>query len=302
MKLAVRGVPTSPMFDPSGAVAYSLIAAGFAVSLIVVAIFDFRLSYLAIAGLWSWPFIAFAGMLARRIGLNRVALLLEGVALLYGQGICLLLVLYGMAAISGPYVDGTLAAWDAALGFHWPTYAEATAPFAKPLTVAYRSFGWQPFLIVIALVWSGQPRRMWTLIVASILASVLTTIAFPFFPAEGVYNHFGYTPPGFDVRQTYQFTSSLDYFRGGGRLIEPSNMTGLVSFPSYHTAEAILFAWAGWTVRWLRWPMIALNAVVLASVPVIGAHYFIDVVAGAAVAGVAVVLAGWLDRRFTRPA
>ena len=70
-------------------------------------------------------------------------------------------------------------------------------------------------------------------------------------------------------------------------------MTGLVSFPSYHMTEVVLFTWAGWSVKWLRWPLLALNLVVVVSIPVIGAHYFIDVLGGAVVAIVAIASASY---------
>ena len=143
---------------------------------------------------------------------------------------------------------------------------------------------------------------MWTLIVAAIFASILTSIIFALFPARGVYLHYGVSLDGVVKIGTFNFHHGLDYLRGGGRQISRSLMTGLVSFPSYHMAEVVLFTWAGWSVKWLRWPLLALNLVVVVSIPIIGAHYFIDVVGGAIVATVAIAGASyWIQLNSEEP-
>lgn len=93
---------TYSMIDPDSRPAYTLIASAFAVSIVTVGALGFSLSNEALAIFWTWPFVAVGGLLARRIGRPRLALVMEGGALLYGQGLCLLLFLYGMAAIGGP--------------------------------------------------------------------------------------------------------------------------------------------------------------------------------------------------------
>ena len=287
-----------PMIDPDSHPAYILVFSGFVVSFATVIALGFTLTTEMLLLFSTWPFLAFAAVLARRIGQLRLATGMEGVALLYGQGFCLMLFIYGMAAVGGPYADRLLASWDEALGFHWPAYVVATLPFEEPLAIAYKSFAWQPLVIVVALVWSDQSRRLWTLITAAILASAATALVFPFFPAWGVYNHYGFAAGGVNKTGAYTFHHALEYLRGGGRHISPRIMTGVVSFPSYHTAEAILFMWAGWTVKWLRWPIIALNLVVLASVPVIGAHYLSDMIGGVVLGSAAIVAAGaWMSRK-----
>jgi membrane-associated phospholipid phosphatase len=292
-----------PMTDAISRSVYLLLLLCFLVSVATVYSLGFKIPLALLSLFWTWPFLAVAGMLAQRIGKFRLASMMQGCALIYGQGLCLLMILFGMAAISGPYADHMLAAMDESLGFHWPDYVAATLPYRKPLTLAYRSFVWQPLLVVIALVLAGQARRMWTLLSAAIFASILTSIIFALFPARGVYLHYGMSLDRVVKIGTFNFHHGLDYLRGGGREISRSLMTGLVSFPSYHMAEVVLFTWAGWSVKWLRWPLLALNLVVVASIPVIGAHYFIDVLGGAVVAIVAIVGASyWIQLNSERTA
>ena len=74
---------------------------------------------------------------------------------------------------------------------------------------------------------------------------------------------------------------------------------GLVAFPSFHTTAGILFTWALWTSPRLRWPAVMVNGLMLVSVPVIGAHYLIDLIAGVIVAWIGIAGAGRLMKRST---
>ena len=78
---------------------------------------------------------------------------------------------------------------------------------------------------------------------------------------------------------------TLEALRGGTlHAIQLDNLEGLITFPSFHTAAALMFIWALRTVPYVRWPAIVLNVALIAATPIDGAHYFIDLVGGAAVA------------------
>ena len=53
-------------------------------------------------------------------------------------------------------------------------------------------------------------------------------------------------------------------------------------------------------MRWLRWWAVALNALLIASTPIDGAHYAIDLIAGAILAVVAIAAAGAIRRLAVR--
>ncbi|MEI7609953.1 MAG: phosphatase PAP2 family protein, partial [Rhodospirillaceae bacterium] len=55
---------------------------------------------------------------------------------------------------------------------------------------------------------------------------------------------------------------------------------GIVTFPSFHSALAVLLVWAARGLGRMIIPVAALNAVVLAVTPIYGGHYFVDVIAG----------------------
>jgi membrane-associated phospholipid phosphatase len=73
---------------------------------------------------------------------------------------------------------------------------------------------------------------------------------------------------------------------GALHFLRLNDLEGLITFPSFHTTGGLLFAWALLKTPYLRWPALAINGALIASTPVVGAHYFIDLVGGAAVAAI----------------
>ncbi len=74
---------------------------------------------------------------------------------------------------------------------------------------------------------------------------------------------------------------------GTVRTLMAAGADGVITFPSLHTALAVLFAAAFWPVPWLRWIAIVLNSLMMVSIPVEGSHYLVDMLSGGAVAAVA---------------
>ena len=61
-----------------------------------------------------------------------------------------------------------------------------------------------------------------------------------------------------------------------------SGMTGVVSFPSFHTAMALAYCWAFRKTGIISAAITTLNIIMLCAVPFFGGHYLVDMVAGAA--------------------
>ena len=81
------------------------------------------------------------------------------------------------------------------------------------------------------------------------------------------------------------------------------HINGIITFPSFHVAAAVLLGWGFLcTLSVVRWPALALNALMLISTVVIGGHYLIDVYAGLIVAMVAIAATERLARRSHQPA
>ena len=192
---------------------------------------------------------------------------------------------YCAARTALPLQDGIFAAADRALGFDWRAwfgFVAAHPGLRGVLHLAYASVTLQLVVIPAYLALSGQPRRGGEFI-AMLLLSVLPTIAVSaLLPGAGafVYDHVAAHPP---------FVAEFAALRQGEvAVIDLPRMQGVITFPSFHTTLALLF------VRALRGNPVffalgaLLNAVVLLSVPSEGGHYLVDLLAGAAVAGLAI--------------
>ncbi len=159
---------------------------------------------------------------------------------------------------------------------------------------AYSSFYWQFLTVCLLLFASNRTAKGWRFISAWTITLIATALLYPFFTANGPYLHFGIVPGDIpNLGRDFPWTTGpmIEAIRSGHNTDVVGSMSGLVYFPSVHTAGAIMFIWAWWENRWLRWPMVLLNLAMLAATPVIGFHYFTDMVGGAIVALLAILLA-----------
>ena len=93
---------------------------------------------------------------------------------------------------------------------------------------------------------------------------------------------------------------------GSLRHLELFKITGIVSFPSFHAASAVLYIWALSPVRYVGGAAVILNLLMMASTPVISTSCMIDVFGGVALAVIGIWLAKYLPtwcprRRRHRP-
>jgi membrane-associated phospholipid phosphatase len=149
-----------------------------------------------------------------------------------------------------------------------------------------------------------QFRRTEEFTFAFATALIATAVISALVPAIGVYQQIGLDPATLEHLNPRAYLDQLRDFGpvrdGTLRHLDLFGLAGIVTFPSFHATSAVLYAWAFWPVRWMRPIALLANGAMLASTPVDGAHYFIDVVAGIAVAILAVVAARWMSRLLDR--
>jgi membrane-associated phospholipid phosphatase len=275
------------------------------IAVILIIVTGFTVTFSAVLVLATPVYLVIGGLLCRRIGLTRLCCALEGLGLFYSLSLILMFVLFPLTAMSGSYADTTLSSWDHAIGFDWRAYLELCRPFTRPLVLAYNSFAWQPVLVVLALSARYQQTVLRQFLMALFFAAAITALIFPLMPAQAPFEFYNITPavfPELIATGTRDFLPLMDSVRNGARVISPETFTGVVAFPSFHAACALLFAWALWNVPLLRWPVALLNTVMLASTPVIGNHYLVDVFAGLAVGLIAILLARNVITQHENPA
>jgi membrane-associated phospholipid phosphatase len=191
-----------------------------------------------------------------------------------------------------PLADGLLYSWDISLGLGWMPYfhfVRETTILKEILRLAYVSFDAACFLGFLALVAMGRLLRARYFCEVFLITSLVSISVGFLLPAEGsVAYHFGHldSMPGFAELPGLYAIEHFYALRGSAAPeINLLSMPGLVTFPSFHTAGGILLI-AGFFRTRLFWLALPYSAVMIASTPVFGGHYFVDLIAGIALAAV----------------
>jgi hypothetical protein len=206
----------------------------------------------------------------------------------YALGAAALTLSYLAVLTPMPLADPLLARADAALGFDWREWYDVVTDHPwlhAAFDFAYSSMQAQIFLCLLGFPLLGQRRRADEMAWACALSVTPTLALSALLPAESAWAYLGYA--------TNESPSTLLQFlalRGGGmREVAPPDLGGIVTFPSYHAAWAILLPWL-LRGTWLFLPALLLNATMLAASVSEGGHYLVDIIGGVLVAGAAVAI------------
>lgn len=210
---------------------------------------------------------------------------------------------YLLARDGGALWDPTLSAWDSALGLDWLGYVrfvDAHSWLVLPYRLAYASLIPQIVVLILLLGFSGRLDTLRTFILAAILSGTIAIFASPFFPAVGNFAFRELHPGDFaHVWQWSQLADVRDFLAvrsGRMTVLDLRSMQGIIVFPSYHGALAAVSLWAFRKsgLRAFRWVGMLVAATTLAATPVDGGHYFMDLLAGIAIAAASIVAASRL--------
>lgn len=194
---------------------------------------------------------------------------------------------YLTATLAPPLADPALARVEAALGFDWPAWLSVLAAhpdLSHGLALAYHSSGPQVGLVVIALSAVSRISRLWTyarLFSLALLAAVLLSAVWPAVGPYAFYRPQVYPAGHLETVGALWHLDALQALREGTMAtIALSEIRGLVTFPSFHAALAVLTAWALAPVPVIGPLAILLNAAIIVATLGAGGHYLPDVVAG----------------------
>lgn len=188
-------------------------------------------------------------------------------------------------ATNFPLADAAFLRADAALGFDWYSYhawLEHHPAIDVVLHYAYAS----PLVQLLAVFFVHCMRRsddgggdfIWCFMTTLLIVYAVALL----FPALGYPGGIG-----------QEHIDVLVAARHG----TVNAVAGIVTFPSFHAALGVLFVYAMRAVKPMLVISVPLNALLILATPPIGGHYLVDVVAGVAVAGLAIALV----RRFRSP-
>jgi membrane-associated phospholipid phosphatase len=271
-----------------------------------VAVGDFRIywasfadSFLAVvvllAGTWFYANYRFDPRLASALGSTAqiTAFVAVGAPLSYVA-----------ASLALPLQDRVFDSADHALGFDWRellAWMNTHAGLHSVFGLAYSSILPQAVVVVIALAFSGRLIWLRVFTLAFFFAALVTIVIAAFVPAQGVWGYYGLTasdhPQILPVTRELHLAIFHGLRDGTFRQLVADGAQGIITFPSLHAALALILAAGLWPVPVLRWIGVAVNILMLISVPVDGGHYFIDVFAGLVIAAGSLVLAKRLGAR-----
>jgi membrane-associated phospholipid phosphatase len=210
---------------------------------------------------------------------------------------------YVMASAALPFQDSSLVAIDRALGFDWLGIARfvcSAPPLESLLAFAYRSSMAQVGLLLPVLALTGHRRRLSEFMALFALTGFVICILSALVPAQAAFFHFAPSVicPHAALDGTLAYHGDLLALRDGtfGTIIF-AKMTGIVTFPSFHTALAIVVIYAASALRLASLPIILLNILVIASTMPLGGHYLTDVLTGAAIATLSILAVRALNRQ-----
>jgi len=225
--------------------------------------------------------LAGSGLVLRGLGITRIGSGIESIALFTAISMAAPLSAVIMASSNMPLVDQWLAELDRDLffGFNRSEVANWVASRDGLFWVTqqvYHSLIIQPYVLLAILYAAGMTGRGCRLLFAWGLTLAIILCIFPFFPATGM--------PPFFLEYQETFFGARD---GTLRIIGRQALTGIITFPSFHAAAAVLLGWGFLRVGKLGPPMVVLNLLMFFSAIVAG-HYLIDLFAGGAIAVVAI--------------
>lgn len=298
-----RGAVTAVPWAGVGLATMAALAIFMATSAMLALLYDLRLAGFGGPATISLQFgLAAALMRLRLPGAVRSRALVEGLATLSLIALSAMVFSYGFQLLNFPLQDARLLAADRAIGFDQRgllDWVEARPAAHAWISQAYFSFAWQILLTVAGLALLCRPLPMEQFLLAFGLALFATCALSGLVPATSLVTslrqHYGELRFG-GASPVEHILALRD---GSLRRLEVGQMGGIVSFPSFHVATAVLTT-AAWRKTPVLWLLIPVNVLLTVGALTEGAHYLVDLVAGAVVGTAAWAGAGLLLRRSQR--
>jgi hypothetical protein len=195
---------------------------------------------------------------------------------------------YLLLPLGSQPIDLALAKFDAALGFHWPTFVTWASQYPRAgmlLQAVYATSLPQLLTVLFVLGFSGRIRLLHHFLLTGVIGALLAIICWSLFPSFGASSI--YQLPK-EVTNAVPLAVGPDYGaqlvelgRRGSTYLSPKNALGVIGFPSFHTVMAAMSACFMLRVRLLAAPFLALNALMVPAILIQGGHNLADILGGA---------------------
>jgi hypothetical protein len=204
---------------------------------------------------------------------------------------------YGALALGAPYVDPWLAKADAWLGVSVPamTAWTSTHPFVSRLaTITYFTFAPQMLLTVLGLAMLRDRDRLWEFAFNFHVCLIVTIAAIAIWPSACAPVFYGFTST---IDTTRAIEQIKGFHEGTMTVVRFDDLDGLVSFPSFHIAGALMVTWAFRQYRRIFIPLIVLNIGLAIATVISGEHYVVDELAALVLVAASVAVYRWGGQR-----
>ena len=276
-----------------------------AVILLIALVWGVALAWMSWAGLhiagladFGMTLLLFVANLLvyRRLSLgDRAASMLSGFTVFFALTTGSVVVSYLVATIDRPFADPLLSRADSALGFDWVAwwhFVQTHPALRNFLAAAYVSMVVQVVICLVAFPLAGMTDRNREMLACFAVALVPTLVLFAFFPAASAWVYYKVEPGKMPM-----FLVALEALRNGTLpVINVQRLDGLITFPSYHTAAAIMLVYVARGTRYLFLSAVV-NGLMLVSTLSEGGHYLVDLIGGGGVALGSILLVRTAMRR-----
>ena len=221
-----------------------------------------------------------------------ISALLEGLLAIYALHPVVLFDYAAANLIQMPYRDTLLAGEDARLGLNWQRYFAFVVehPGLRRFYALLYNALW-PITIAgfFGLILANRLERSGFMIhalLATTLACIGISVFMPAMDAAVFLWRDQAAGRAFLLPPIYsQHVFFLGMLRGRGQItLHLDQLPGLICFPSFHTAGGLILIYAFRRTAWF-WPFLIYGMLMIATTPVMGGHYFVDLIGGAMVAG-----------------
>ena len=227
---------------------------------------------ISLIALWKWP------------GL-RLARITGSLAQMTLCGFAMAMFAFSVARLNRPLVDGSLLVFDHSLGYQWDAFTSfvVSRPALESfLATAYNSMFWQPIVVIVALSFDRDERKLNRYITSYVLSMLFTIAIFALWPATTAWSYLGISAVEISrhhLQATMEWVNALNLTRSGVPIFASSHTScAIVGFPSFHSVSGIINASVMGRSRYLRMPFLIVNAIMIAATPILGGHYIADII------------------------
>lgn len=193
-------------------------------------------------------------------------------------------------------VDDFLAKLDLSMGINTPVLMAWTArhPYIhKILEMGYDFLYLELIAVPLILPFFEGNKTVSHFFITMLLAFIIGTTIYYFFPtaAPASVFHSRYFMSG-------EHATFLKFYNIHHYHAVSSGDGGLIAFPSFHVAWAVILTCAVFRKKWLFIPLTMINILLIISTVLLGFHYLVDVFGGILLAALAILLVQMIHNKY----